>query len=345
MASLTTPRQRGEVGVGDGERRLAQGGDVRKIRRFPVRISLLRAFTGWNGDSRHGDATFPMEVGKQGHRGREPEDGFRSRMSCEHLEEEAGVRVMVVIPMLGEDASAWSRLDGWLSGIPGPADWVWDVVVVEDRWAPLSPSSGTRMASWAHGFRVLQSGRPGRGRALKDVWMLGGADVFACVDPGLRTSATRLASLVSPLRKGVADLVVGARIDVVPIGIRGWMLRGRSWLAERLTRWATGSGLHDHRSGVIALTAAAVHGLVPHVRSTRVLFEMELLLLAQQLGWRLLEIPLIPAASSTLRPGMLREFSRVLRAYGRARNHRLRASGGGWSRGMRGWRGGDAIER
>lgn len=239
------------------------------------------------------------------------------------------MRVTVAVPLFGVDVPVASRCNRWLAGFGESTDWDWDVAFVQGGWvseAKWDAATGCRLAQ---GLRVIRATRPGRGRAVKDIWMSSGSEVLACVDSGLRTNVARLRTLLRPLREGEADLVVGARVAAPPSGFREWMLQGRGWLAEAMTRWATGSRLHDHRSGVVALTAPAVRGLVPHVRSTRDLFEMELLLLAQRLGWRILEIPLIPSAFSTVRPGVLREFARLLRDNG---VHRRRREGGGGRR-------------
>ncbi len=234
------------------------------------------------------------------------------------------MRVTVAVPVLGADTTSKSRCEHWLEGFEEASDWEWDLVLVEDAWREERRGILATSVPRAEGVRVVQAARPGRGRALKDIWMASGSDAMACVDAGLRTNAARLRALLKPLRAGEADLVVGARVAVPAAGLRDWLLQGRGWLAEALTRRATGSRLHDHRSGVVALTSKAVRGLVPHVRSTRDLFEMELLLLAQRLGWRILELPLVPLTFSAVRPGWVREFARLLRDPGLHRSRRMR---------------------
>ncbi len=237
------------------------------------------------------------------------------------------MRVTVAVPLLGADDAVAARRDRWLDGFGERADWEWDVVFVEGGWVSDPAWEREVRGRGTQAIRVVRATRPGRGRALKDVWMSSSSELVACVDSGLRTNAARLRTLLRPLKAGEADLVVGARVAVPPAGLRDWILQGRGWLAETLTQWTTGSRLHDHRSGVVAMTATAVRGLVPHVRSTRDLFEMELLLLAQRLGWRILEIPLLPASFTAVHPGLLREFARLLRDNGAMRRRRVR---GGW---------------
>lgn len=235
------------------------------------------------------------------------------------------MRVTVAVPLMGVDETVAARRDRWLDGFCERPDWEWDVVFVQGSWV-ADPAWETDVRGRAPlPIRLIRATRPGRGRALKDVWMSSGSELVACIDPGLRTNAARLRTLLRPLKAGEADLVVGARVAVPPAGIRDWMLQGRAWLAEALTQWATGSRLHDHRSGAVAMTANAVRGLVPHVRNTRDLFEMELLLLAQRLGWKILEIPLLPASFATVRPRLLREFARLLRDNGALRQRRVRS--------------------
>lgn len=226
------------------------------------------------------------------------------------------MRVTVVIPLLNSDRPSSARCERWLEGFGETSDWEWEVVFVEAGWFGGRRWEPAVRGGAPHRVRVIPATRPGRGRALKEGWMSSGADLLACVDSGLRTNVARLRTLLLPLREGESDLVVGARVSAQPASLREWALLGRGWLAEALTRWATGSMLHDHRSGVVALTSMAVRGLVPHIRSTRDLFEMELLLLAQRLGWKVLEIPFLPTAFSTVRPGLLREFARLLRDHG-----------------------------
>lgn len=237
------------------------------------------------------------------------------------------MRVTVAVPVLGIDGPTRARCERWLEGFGDASDWEWDVVLVESDGSPWTTRSPLPMRREMPGRRVIHARRPGRGRAVKDVWMSSGAELMACVDSRLQTNVARLRTLLLPLREGETDLVVGARVASPAVGLWEWFLQGRGWLAEALTRRITGSRLHDHRSGVVALTAAAARGLVPHVRSTRDLFEMELLLLAQRLGWRILEIPLLPSGFSCVHPGVLREFARLLRDNVQQRKRRDRPRG------------------
>lgn len=262
-----------------------------------------------------------------GYRGRGLVDDSRPRKRARNARGGAVMRVTVVVPLLGADVASKARAGHWFQGFAEASAWdcEWDLVLVEDGWREERRGILTQVDRRPDGIRVVQAARPGRGRALKDVWMASGSDAVASVDPGLRTNAARLRALLRPLREGEADLVVGARVSVAASGFRDWLLQGRGWVAEALTRWVTGSRLHDHRSGVVALTSTAVRGLVPHVRSTRDLFEMELLLLAQRLGWRILELPLVPLTFSSVRPGWIREFARLLRDPGLQRSRRMRS--------------------
>jgi hypothetical protein len=188
------------------------------------------------------------------------------------------VRVTVAVPLLGADDAVAARRDAWLDGFGDRVDWEWDVVFVEGGWVSDPAWERELRGRGTQPIRVVRATRPGRGRALKDVWMSSSSELVACVDSGLRTNAARLRTLLRPLKAGkrIWWLVRGWRCHL-PDCETGYS-RGGAWLAEALTQWTTGSRLHDHRSGVVAMTATAVRGLVPHVRSTRDLFEMELLL-------------------------------------------------------------------
>ncbi|MEM7710559.1 MAG: glycosyltransferase family 2 protein [Pseudomonadota bacterium] len=108
--------------------------------------------------------------------------------------------VRVVIPAYNE-ADALPKV---LSGIP---DWV-DAVIVADNGS----TDGTGDVARAHGATVVRVEEMGYGRAcLAGVKAAGDCDILVFMDGDASDDPHDMASLVAPIRDGLADLVIGSR--------------------------------------------------------------------------------------------------------------------------------------
>ena len=132
----------------------------------------------------------------------------------------------------------------------------------------------------------------GRGRALKQAWLASDADVVSYMDVDLSTNLTHLMPMVEPLFQGRFKVATGSRL-----------MRG-SRVTRQLKREVISRAYNliiklmfprkhfsDAQCGFKAMTRAAAADLLPHIADDRWFFDSELLLRAEQRGYKIWEVP------------------------------------------------------
>ncbi|MBI4028835.1 MAG: glycosyltransferase [Candidatus Blackburnbacteria bacterium] len=135
--------------------------------------------------------------------------------------------------------------------------------------------------------------RPGRGNALKEMWLQSKADVSVYMDVDLSSDLNFLPQLVEALFEG-ADIAIGSRLK------RGAYVYGRTPLREVMSRgyniliktffWTS---FYDAQCGFKGIRREAAKKLLPLVEDKAWFFDSELLILADKSGHKIREIPIV----------------------------------------------------
>lgn len=205
----------------------------------------------------------------------------------------APVRVDVVIPVYNEEkvlAESVGKLHAYLTEHLAHD---WRIVIADN--ASIDGTAGVAQAVVAQfGERVayLHLDQKGRGRALRKAWLDSTADIVSYMDVDLSTNLDAFPQLLAALLDEGYDVAIGSRLK------RGARVR-RQWKREIISRgynllvWSLfpGRTFSDAQCGFKALTRRAVDRLVPLVENNNWFFDSELLLRANQLGFRIAEVP------------------------------------------------------
>ena len=201
-------------------------------------------------------------------------------------------RVDLVIPVYNEQRVLRQSVETVLAWTAQHPQHDWRIVVADN-----ASTDGTlaiaRALEHEHLGRVAALHVPvkGRGIALRISWLTSAADVCAYMDVDLATDLAHLPALIDPLAAGRADLAYGSRLHAQSRTDRGLRRELVSRAYIFLLRRSTGLRVSDAQCGFKAITREAARALVPLVRDTRWFFDSELLLIAQQNGYRLHEVP------------------------------------------------------
>jgi putative flippase GtrA len=133
--------------------------------------------------------------------------------------------------------------------------------------------------------------QPGRGRALRSCWQASGADVLAYMDVDLSTDLNALLPLVAPLLSGHSDVAIGTRLARGARVVRGPRREVISRGYNLLLHATLGARFSDAQCGFKAISRSRAQLLLPLARDTGWFFDTELLILAQQAGLRIHEVP------------------------------------------------------
>lgn len=131
----------------------------------------------------------------------------------------------------------------------------------------------------------------GRGRALKRAWLESDAEIVSYMDVDLSTSLAHFPALVRALEEEGFDVAIGSRLAPgarVERSLKREVISRSYNLLIKLLFWTR---IRDAQCGFKALTRRAVQAIVPLVVNNNWFFDTELLLIAENRGFKIKEIP------------------------------------------------------
>ena len=200
--------------------------------------------------------------------------------------------VDIVIPAHNEAAileKTVLTLCGALTETLGPQEWI--VTIALSGCTDDSLALAYAMAQSIERIRVVEVPEPGRGRALREAWSTSTAEVVGYVDADLSTDLRALGPLISPLLSGHSDIAIGSRLASNARVVRGVKRELISRGYNLLLRTCLGAGFSDAQCGFKAIRREVAVELLPWVEDEEWFFDTELLVLAEQAGMRIAEVP------------------------------------------------------
>ena len=141
------------------------------------------------------------------------------------------------------------------------------------------------------GVSVMHLEEKGRGRALKAAWSASKADVVAYMDVDLSTNLWSFLPLVAPLATGHSDLAIGSRLLKGAMVTRQWKRELISRCYNLLVKGMFANRFSDAQCGFKAIKGGVAKKLLEQVEDNEWFFDTELLLLAEEEGYRVSEVP------------------------------------------------------
>ena len=202
----------------------------------------------------------------------------------------------IVIPIYNESATlsrSIRTLRDYLStpqseGMP----FSWNIVIADNASTDATWPIAQRLHKEFPGtVRAVHISRKGRGYALKRTWGDSLARVMAYMDVDLSTDIRATPALIGTLLAGQADIAIGSRLSENSQVVRSSKREFISRSYNLMLRVYLGARFHDAQCGFKALTAQAARRLLDKIEDNEWFFDTELLMLAQDEGLRLAEIP------------------------------------------------------
>ena len=229
-------------------------------------------------------------------------------------------RWSVVIPAFNEARRLPAYLDDVVAYFDGRGE-PYEVIVVDDGSSDGTGDAVLARARQSPAVRLLRlPENAGKGAAVRAGMRAatGAVRLFADAD-----GATPIAELkrFEPALAAGADVVIASRVLVDPAvsvaALRHRVAAGRlfNWLVARLGL----QGVADSQCGVKALSARAAEDLFERLRTRGFGFDVELLLLAQRAGYRVVEVPVNWADQAGSKVGVVRHGPGMLWQIARAR--------------------------
>ncbi len=199
--------------------------------------------------------------------------------------------VDLVIPVLNEAhvlEKSVQRVRAFLNErFPYPAR-----IVIADNGSTDGTGEVARRLSEAHAdVRYFSIDRRGRGRALRKAWAESDADIVAYTDVDLSTDLEALTTLCRGIHEEGYDLGTGSRLKSGCKVTRCFKREAISRLYNLFIKCVLFTRFSDAQCGFKALSRRVVNDVVPLIKNQHWFFDTEMLVLAEKLGYRLLDIP------------------------------------------------------
>ena len=200
--------------------------------------------------------------------------------------------VDLVLPVYNEEAILERSTETVLAWTGAHPEHEWRIVIADNASVDGTRAIAEELEA-RHPGRVTLLHIPvkGRGIALRIAFLTSHADVSAYMDVDLSTDIRHIPELVDPIAAGQADVAYGTRLHRESVTARGWRREAISRAYVQILRRLAGLRVTDAQCGFKAISRGAARELVPLVEDTQWFFDSELLLIAQENGYRLREVP------------------------------------------------------
>lgn len=200
--------------------------------------------------------------------------------------------VDVVIPVLNEQAQLAASIEVLRDHLRQRFPYRWRIVIVDNASTDETPVVGNELARVYPDVSYLRLEERGRGRALRAAWTSTDAEIVSYMDVDLSTNLQAFGPLIESLVTGGYEIAIGSRLQRGAAVTRQWkreiISRGYNLLIHALFPRRRFS---DAQCGFKALTRRAVDDIVPLVVDNAWFFDSELLIRAEQRGYRIFEVP------------------------------------------------------
>jgi glycosyltransferase involved in cell wall biosynthesis len=175
--------------------------------------------------------------------------------------------------------------------LAGSCPWSSEVVIADNGSTDHTLQVARQLSERHPAVRVLHRDEKGRGGALKQAWSESRATVLSYMDVDLASDLAAFPLLIGRLLDGTFDLATGSRL-IVPSSTRRSLKREViSRVYNLLVRRVFHTRFSDAQCGFKAITRTAAMELLPLVEDNGWFLDTELLVVAETLGYRILDLP------------------------------------------------------
>ena len=213
----------------------------------------------------------------------------RTRLAIDYQPRSAAVDI--VIPVYNEEQdleNAIRRLNSYVSEY---LPYTVQISIADNASTDSTPQIATQLAKELPRVFSYRLEEKGRGRALRTLWAQSSAPVLAYMDVDLSTDLAALGPLLAPLLSGHSDMAIGTRLAHGAHIQRGTKRDVISRCYNLILHTALGTDFSDAQCGFKAVRHDVADLLLPLVKDNEWFFDTEMLVLAEQAGLRVAEIP------------------------------------------------------
>jgi glycosyltransferase involved in cell wall biosynthesis len=198
--------------------------------------------------------------------------------------------VEVVVPVYNEQEALPMSIPALCAYLESYFPYRWSVVIADNASTDATLAVAEALADADPRISVLHLDQKGRGRALKAAWLSSEADIVAYMDVDLSTNLWSFLPLIAPLASGHSDVAIGSRLLRGAVVTRQWKREVISRCYNVLIKLLFANRFSDAQCGFKAIKRSVAQKLLPLVEDNEWFFDTELLLLAEERGYRISEV-------------------------------------------------------
>ena len=203
------------------------------------------------------------------------------------------VRVEIVIPVYNEERVLRQSVETLRAYLMRYFPYRWQITVADNASTDGTWNLAQTLMAEYEGVHALHLDQKGRGRALRTAWLASDADVVSYMDVDLSTNLESFLPLVAPIITGHSDLAIGSRLLRAAVITRQWKREIISRCYNLMIRMLFRNRFSDAQCGFKAIRGTTARELLPRVENQEWFFDTEVLLLAEERGLRIYEVPVV----------------------------------------------------
>ena len=200
------------------------------------------------------------------------------------------VSVEVVVPVYNEQDALPKSIPALCAYLETYFPYRWSVIIADNASTDNTLAVAEGLAAGDPHVSVMHLEEKGRGRALKAAWSASEADVVAYMDVDLSTNLWSFLPMVAPLATGHSDVAIGSRLLRGAMVTRQWKREVISRCYNLLIKTLFGNGFSDAQCGFKAIKRSVAQEVLPEIEDGEWFFDTELLLMAEERGYRISEV-------------------------------------------------------
>lgn len=200
--------------------------------------------------------------------------------------------VDVVIPVYNEEKALPKSIFQLSSFLAKNLSCRWRIIIADNASIDKTPEVGKGLAQENNGVFYTRLNEKGRGRALRKTWSESKADVLSYMDVDLSTNLDAFPELINRIINDKFDIAIGSRLKKGAHTTRQWKREIISRCYNLMIKaFFPSRTFSDAQCGFKAISHRASKKLLPNIKNNEWFFDSELLLRAEQYGFKIAEVP------------------------------------------------------
>lgn len=204
-----------------------------------------------------------------------------------------GMKILIVVPAYNEEKILEKNILILFDFCQNNISDNWTIVIADNDSTDATAKIGQQLSNTHANIEYFDAGSRGKGLAVKTAWEKNSADVYVFMDADLATDLSSLPGLIAGIIKENFDIIVGSRFhkgsNVQRSLTRKFFSAGYRGILKILLRLK----ISDAPCGFKAINQRVKENILPRVKDNKWFFDSELIIIAENMQYKIKEIPVI----------------------------------------------------